>query len=468
MYFLIVFLINSSALFLFERDVVLSTSIYIYPIVFFYSLVVAFPLADAISGRRDIFDPVSMLSLFSLHFLIFSPLYQVSEGYYPYLNWSSVNASYVGTWFLIASLAVFCLLVPAYVLSRDIYFNKNIISIECQDADVLGRILNFFIAFSAIVKIYTLIHLGGFSGIAAAYTDRLEFGVSSYNPLKGIGALVYVGDALPVLIMIKIMLIWPRARLGLILALSVMLSVSLVGWYGSRSNIIYSVFFVFVYIHFLNKKLGVKWMLSAFLGLVVVMNAMIVYKFGGLDAIFDSNVRKEAFYKRGIDNPLAFVAVRDFGRMDVQTIAVTEVLAYDYPLALGRSYLGGVTSIVPSAIFPSRPENFTREKTEIIFPGATSSDDFETTLVFGGIGEAFVNFGFYSLFLFIALGFFMAKMSIFYQRATKLRQVIVLPVISLLPVAFLIYDSNSLMYFFAQFALFPLLLVVVMKFKESK
>lgn len=468
MYFLIVFLINSSALLLFERDVILNISLYIYPAIFFYSLIVAFPLVDVIAGRRDIFDPVSMLSLFSLHFLIFSPLYQVSENYYPYLNWSAVNTSYVGTWFLITSLAIFCLLTPAYVLSRGILPSKETIALECREVGSLIKILNIFIAISAFVKIYTLFHLGGFSGIAAAYTDRLEFGVSSYNPLKGIGALVYVGDALPVLLMIKIMLDWPRARLAIILTLSVILSVSLVGWYGSRSNIIYSIFFVLIYIHFINKKLGMKWMLSAFVGLIVVMNAMIIYKFGGLEAVFDANVRKEVFHKRGIENPLAFVAVRDFGRMDVQTIAVTEVLAYDYPLALGRSYFGGLTSIVPSAIFPSRPENFTKEKTEIIFPGATASDDFETTLVFGGVGEAFVNFGFYSFFVFLGVGLCIAKLSIFYQRAKKLRQVVILPVISLLPVAFLIYDSNSLMYFFAQFALFPLMLLMIMKFKESK
>ena len=86
----------------------------------------------------------------------------------------------------------------------------------------------------------------------------------------------------------------------------------------------------------------------------------------------------------------------DLARSDVQAYLLYRLYGGErnYKFAWGRTYLGAAASVVPSWIWPNRPETKVREGTEIqygIYPGAHTS--LVSTRQYGFAGEAMLNFG---------------------------------------------------------------------------
>ncbi|WP_157314426.1 hypothetical protein [Chitinibacter sp. GC72] len=421
------------------------------------------PLTEWLTSKRHILDPLPLFCMFSLHFVVFSPFLQYSMDFYPYLFWDDKNESFVKYWFLFAAVMTVIVVWVARknaILPMSMRGNQSLFRL---DKSVLS-VLCILLIVAVVAKCLVVLKFGGIGGLLSAYEDRLSVGVSSYNPLSGIGPVVYIGDSIPVLVALAMTFYFKNrepsvSTLFLAFLIFGIISLLVVGLTGSRSNFIYTVFFAFSYVALIVKRLNLKWIFLGVLLIFVFMNVYMAYKFGGVEALFDEGKRQEIMINRQIENPLAFVAMRDFGRMDVQVTAMREVALEDYPLSLGRSYIGGLASVIPSALFPNRPDSFTKEKTEIVFPGMAHVDEIETNLVFGGYGEAFVNFGYAAILLAIPFGFLIGSFSRkFYVSSHAPRDLALYPAYSILPIAILIYDSNSLMYFSMQFVLMPIII----------
>mgnify|MGYP003615552001 CR=1 FL=1 len=439
------------------------------------------PLAQWISGEIDAFDPLGLLALFAVHFFGVTPMYQYASASYPYLQWDSVTNGWVVYWFAVNSIlmsAFFFVLTKKssgiVFLSRERLNCEQPVATALYEKAIAYKIRGvaiFLLVIAVALKALILAKFGGLGGIMSAYQDRLEQGVTQYNPLAGLGALVYLSDAAPVLASIVIVLtcviIKPvrySAWGGWMLAIGIPVSFLYVGLVGSRSNTVYTAFILLCYASMFWRKLRAINIIIGGVLMVIFMNSYLAYKFGGIEAVFDENAKKAAFAARQLENPLEFLLIRDFGRMDVQVLAMREMFDEDYPPAWGRSYIGGVFSIVPSAIFPGRPENFTLEKTEIVFPGMTLNGEKATTLVFGGAGEAWVNWKWLAPLVIIPY-YFVVVLCVFYFRYGALGgwNKFLCPVYSLVPIALLVYDSNSMLYFLAQFALCPLIISLKIK-----
>ena len=444
-------------------------------------LSVSRPIAQWISGEIDAFDPLGLLALFAVHFFGVTPMYQYASASYPYLQWDSVTNSWVVYWFIVNSILMSGFFFVVTRKAAGIVFasreSQNIrrplvpTFYEKAVAHKIRSSAILLLLVAVALKILILAKFGGIGGIISAYQDRLEQGVTQYNPLAGLGALVYLSDAAPVLASIVIVLtcviikpvrgsVWG----GWMLAIGIPVSFLYVGLVGSRSNTVYTAFILLCYASMFWKKFKAINIIVGGVLMVVFMNSYLAYKFGGIEAVFNENAKKAAFVARQLENPLEFLLIRDFGRMDVQVLAMREMFDEGYPPAWGRSYVGGVFSIVPSAIFPDRPENFTLEKTEIIFPGMTLNGEKATTLVFGGAGEAWVNWKWLAPFGIVPY-YFVVIFCIFYFRAGVFGRwnKLLCPVYSLVPIALLVYDSNSMLYFLAQFALCPLIISLKIK-----
>jgi hypothetical protein len=92
--------------------------------------------------------------------------------------------------------------------------------------------------------------------------------------------------------------------------------------------------------------------------------------------------------------------VGDFGRADVQAFVLYKQCtdSSNYSYGWGRTYLGGLSILIPHSILPDRPATTFREGTEIV--GGTGSyvpDIAQTSKLFGLGGEAMLNFGLVSV-----------------------------------------------------------------------
>lgn len=434
-------------------------------------LIFSGPIACWASRRIDTFSPIVILSIFSISYFVLSPTYQICFRYFPYLNWSE---SY-NEWYVAWAYMQLCFVLIALLFYRITPAIKRKYAVSPSNNKQIRFMISMTIL-SFTLKILTFLYFGGIGGYISAYSDRIASGVIANNPFAGLGPLVLIGDMFPIffgttLIVILSEYTFFRKRYALFAFLIVMsiISIFVVGLRGSRSTVAFGLAVLALTYHYYVRRLSKGSLVWAAIGLVTFMNYYLIYKFGGIDAVFSETIRDSAFQARQIDNPIAFVFARDFGRMDMQTITLSRMIADDYPLSLGRSILSGFLSIVPSGLLPFRPETFILEKTEIIFPNRTFDARLATTFVFGGFGELFVNFGFASFLFAAPAGYALRKLNSAAASA-KLQHwtAIMAPAACLLPVAFIIYDSNSMMYFTVQFILPSWILATNIRRRDRK
>jgi hypothetical protein len=161
---------------------------------------------------------------------------------------------------------------------------------------------------------------------------------------------------------------------------------------------------------------------------------------------------------------LAWLMLTDFGRSDVQAILLYKITtpASDYQYAWGRTYLGGLASIVPRAIWPDRPYTKIMEATEAL-RGRGSYIPFvaQTNIVFGLAGEAMLNFGPAGVPLaFILLGFIVGKTrALIKNLQSPDSRRLLLPILVVACFVTLIADSDNLFPFLFRFSTMPFLLI---------
>lgn len=422
--------------------------------------ILAGPITAWLRSRRQTFDPVVLVSIFGLHFFVFGPVYQYSSRYFPYLRWTDAYDAWVVPWFWMQ----FIFLAVAFGTAGLFYRLPPASDAGRPDMPPgTKRLLFRALLVTLAVKILTLAMFGGFSGVAAAYSQRVAVGGLEYNPFAGIGTIVLVGDMFPVALGLYLIARFRDAKfflsgggLAAFTLLIAAVSMLFVGLQGSRSSVVFAIVLVLLSYHFLARNLRKRHLFMGALGLVAFMQVYLAYKFGGLDAVLDSTAREAAFAERQLTDEGSFVWIRDFTRMDTQVIALHSVLGEGFSLSWGRSLLSGITSILPSALVPWRDTTFILEKTQIISPGRSFTQAEATTLVFGMFGELLVNFG-AAVMLFAPLyGWLLALAKrVHFAARNSFSAALMAPAVALLPIALLVYDSNSLMFFLIQSCLLP-------------
>ena len=190
------------------------------------------------------------------------------------------------------------------------------------------------------------------------------------------------------------------------------------------------------------------------------------YKIAGVDGLTgEAEVHSER------EDVTQYMLVRDLGRMDIQSLALKRYLDEGYEYSLGRTYLVSIFSAIPKQVIPFYPDQITKEKTDILYgegrysPGATR----QTTLVMGQVGESFINFGVFGIFMFFAL---LGVLSGWIQRLIYSRHIDVLsmlvPFMSLTVVLLLITDMNVVFYQLVRYLLLPATLALLCMTREVR
>jgi hypothetical protein len=348
---------------------------------------------DWLRGRMDLMDPVGWVGLFGLHFFFLAPLLIVLWDYQmvylsPMMDWRP----WLGG---MGILNTFGLII--YHVSRrwiklwPVKPNRRIRTINSR---ILVIVLYFALSITLALQVIVYIQSGGFTG----YIE--EFETSRFT---GSGALFAFSESFPFLLLIGIVTYVRshgnrRSWMFILIILMIFFVVRLIfgGLRGSRSNTIFAMIWALGIIHLWLRPLPRRFLAaSAIIGLLFLY-VMGFYKALGSDfGRVIENPTQLSFFEKETNRTFQLALIGDLSRADTQAYIFHNLWRWpDFPYAWGRTYIGGYTIIIPSAIWPNKPDSKLREGTQAIHgvnsyrPGKLVS-----SRVYGLMGEAMLNFG---------------------------------------------------------------------------
>ena len=287
------------------------------------------------------------------------------------------------------------------------------------------------------------------------------------------GQVGMIAECFPIVAMIAYALLAQRNRAlatWAMLAATVLVMGILIfifgGLRGSRSNTLFSLFWVVGMIHFTIRPINRKVLVS---GLAVVMVLgyayTLVYKAGGLKSmsLFERGADFD-YLERKTGRSTEGMLLGDLGRSDMQAFLLRQSLNrdLDYDFGLGRTYYATLTRFIPSFIWPDRPLLKPFEGTEIQW-GKGSYDPLHrlASYVYGMAGEAILNFGPYGVpFVFLAWTLVVARGRkwILTMEPNDVRRLLS-PLVSLICFMILSSDSDNIFFTTFKWGTIPVLLL---------
>ncbi len=423
-------------------------------------------------GQFDTFDPLGLFSIFAGGFFVVIPSLQIGWDLWPYIEPLTNEREYFFIWALMnaAGLSLIAYLNPLQVTPQKLPLQNQTqpLALDLQRFNIAILVMGF-LCLGAFI--YVLSRFGGIEGYIAAYSQLLALGRSEYDPLAGLGIPMLLADNFRGLATIAALVWfrhkpWAKSRFGLALFMLMLMPIYLTigaGLHGSRAAVVFSLIGLVIGYHLLVKPLSRAFLLIGVVGFMFLMTILFFYKFDGINAlsnIFDAQYRAAVQDARN-QEALSYVLVRDIARLDIQLLAMKAYATLPLDYSWGRSYLTAPFAIVPS-IFFTQPAPITLEKTNILFgPGAYQSG-MSTPILLGQTGEMFVNFSYFGFLLsFVLMGLFLRWLQNFYQtRPTNDPQRLWLPVLVILPILLLIFDSNVIVMHLTRYLLLPYLLIL--------
>lgn len=436
---------------------------------------------DFVVGKIDTFDPVGIIGIIGYFLFFVSPVLQNSWDYWPFIPSLSQDSGWMLFW---AITNFFGVLIYQYISKFNIrsQVNKSGYYFNIKKFNIIMPIA---LLISFMMQVYVYSKFGGISGFVETFTSRQNDGLvkAGEDPFEGLGLPMLFAESFKILIAIYIIFNLSKLKKykSNLLFIFIMIAFVIIflffgGLRGSRSSTVFALFFAAGMYHYWVKKISIKFVLIGVLAVSSFLTTYYWYKIAGTEgvrAIFDSSYRSSLNSAR--QDVGKYVIVRDLGRMDVQTLALKRYLEEGYSYSYGRTYLTAFFSVVPKSIIPFKPDQITKEKTEILHGiGSYIKDEpRQTTLVLGQYGEAFINFGIVGiLFYFMVLGWIVRKLRqyIAVLQSWDVRRFL-LPMLTVIPILMLITDMNVLILNMTRYMLFPLLVFLLcltkVKFSSS-
>jgi hypothetical protein len=364
-------------------------------------LIVLIDAVDWFTGRYDLFDPAGILGLFMAHFFFSAPLMHIAYDYWmryviPPPDWRD----WLGwmAWLNFLGLIL-------YRVVRDFGFSTKEVPKKSTKWTLRRRPFLLLVigglAVTGALQTVVYIQSGGIIGYITAFED------SSEN-FRGMGFVFMISESFPILFLMFWVVCtqekkWAKSWPVIIAILAVYFVLKLLfgGLRGSRSNTIWGLFWAAGIIHLWVRPMSKKFIAIALVFLVTFMYIYGFYKAGGLDGIKafmeggEAKAELEQSHNRGIETTL----LADLGRSDVQAYVLYRMNIPDngFQYALGRTYLGSVTLLIPASIWPSRPLTKVKEGTEIQYGSIEDAPGQKfSSRIYGLAGEAMLNFGIFA------------------------------------------------------------------------
>jgi len=311
-----------------------------------------------------------------------------------------------------------------------------------------------FLVLTAALQAYVYSHFGGLRGYIDLFEKETHTGKSS---LTGWGWLFNISESFPRLALMAVtLMLWRRGKqswlvLGAILLVYFGLLILFGGLRGSKSNIVWSMFWAVAVVHFCLRPLTRKMVFAGLPALLGFMTVYSAYKHGGTKDFEKAIAGEDTKY----GSSLTKEALWDLSRSDVQAFLLYRMsrVGTDYKLSWGRTYVGALALLIPEALWPGRPPTKIQEGTQILW-GEDAVLIGKASNLYGLAGESMLNFGPASVP--IAFGLFAMCVRGVRSYVYRLRRydgrVFLLPVFLSLCILGLICDSDNVLFFFFQYA----------------
>jgi hypothetical protein len=442
-------------------------------------IVIGADAASWITGEVDVFDPIGILGLFGVHFFLLAPMLHVSCGYWaeetqPPADWRP----WLGA---MAALNLLGLLVYRFARA---YCGPGrpsaspVAAVWRVRPGAWGWWFGGALLLAGALQAWIYASYGGLWGYVSA-VQRAE------HSFLGSSWIAMVADSFPILAWMGYAILlrrrpapsWPT----LLCALAVFAALKLLfgGLHGSRSNTIFALFWAVGIVHLCIRPVPKKLILGGTAMLVLFMYVYGFYKSGGMEglqrALESSDARAQM--EEETHRPLRATVLGDLGRSDIQAAVLYRLTRpqSDYQLGLGRSYLGGLLTILPGPLWRDRPPTKVREGTEALYGRGSyrerplnatyDKDRFlgMSVAVYGLAGEAMLNFGpLAAPFSFAVLGLAVGRVRR-WAAAWRRRDVrwLLMPFLVNLCLVVLIGDSDNVVAFVMGAGLIPTLVLAM-------
>ncbi len=373
--------------------------------------------ADAVAWIRrrvDIFDPIGVLGLYGFYFFFLAPLLHVGWDQYtlfkvtPPFDWRN----WLGAMALLNLLGLLLYRLARWLTALTADRPRRLLAWRLQGwryTIVMGAAW----ALAALLLVRLFASFGGLAGYIASANNSSNW--------DGLGYTVAIAESLPILtFMAFVVFAANRAQLKrwpvllLVLVGIVALTLFARGLRGNRSDLIWPLFWILGLFHFNLRPLSRKWI---YLGLPLFLLFMYAYQFfdhfgpAGLGQITRPAAHEELAEQTGYS--FQAVILGDLGRSDVQAFLLYRLAQpeNDYHYAWGRTYVSGVSRMIPQSIM-ARPPNKVKEGTEAQYGwGTWVPISNSSSKVYGLAGEAMLNFTPWAVpIAFIGLGIYVGSL----------------------------------------------------------
>lgn len=426
-----------------------------------------------VSGRLDPFDPRGVVGMVGLHLFFIAPMllvwwdmeYDVATRPEDWRPWLGILST-----FLLLGLG-------CYRVAENLAYRKLRVrpSRWVIDEDRVFMVLVPALVLSGAAQAYLWLRYGGILGQFATY--------KSGDPSSLSGRFKYqlVAGAFPILLLILITLLRSRRARGgpqrgrysvafFLLGLTFILYFVTDGLRGSRSAIIWTLFWATGIIHYFWRRLSARVILAGLIPVFLFMYAYGLYKSYGrevMDVYEESRSITEMSERSG--RTVRRLLVRDLSRSDIQAFMTYRLLSENddaFALQWGATYAETVPRLlVPSWLWSGRPAvpKKARAAAALHYGGFVPFSE-RLSKVYGLAGEAMLNFHIYGVPLaFTVYGLIMGLYRRYRASFPALdARLYVAPFFANWFLAALIGDFDNLMVFTMTKGVFPLLVLVLL------
>ena len=349
--------------------------------------------ADAISwlrGKIDPFDPIGIIGLMLFLRYFVGTFFNVTlDHWLPYVQPPPDWRPWVGGMALLNLAGLLAYQSVRFVLGpREPLRPKRVLVLQER---VFTVTLYFFLAVAVIVQAGIYHHLDGIQGFISAYEQRSGW-------FEGAGPAFMLSESFPILAMMgyaayvktrHLSPSWPT--LLLVLGLFFVTKMLFGGLRGSRSEILFGLFWAVGIIHFWIRTVPKRLIVLGLAGGMVFAYAYGFYKGAGVEgvtALLDKEERGRVEQQTGRTMAAAWLG----SATQPYTLYRLMEEDRDYEYAYGMTYLGALAKTIPRTLWPSRPPGKIKEGTELFY-GEGAYPEKKATMVWGLAGEAMLNFG---------------------------------------------------------------------------
>lgn len=435
-------------------------------------VIIGIDLVEWLRGRIGLLDPNGLLGLLGYHFFFLAPLLMVIWNYrMKYLpDQPEDYRSWLGG---MAILNCAGLLIYRWTRKKSALrilrsqLRKPIRSMWKIEPKRFWVLFSLFTVVSCGTQIWIFISLGGIRGYMNMYTNWL----AGQDLFRGTALVFSVAESFPILLMIGIA-VWARNKqkswftLASLFCVLAVLELVAGGLRGSRGNVIWSLFWIAGMVHLYIRRLPRVVALIAICALYGFVSLYAAYKLHGTNLL--DQLALSGDYTSTISDTAegpATVLVGDFSRSDVQAYLLYKITNQQIPeYALGQSYLGALTMLIPHTLWENRPPTVVKWTTNAEYgTGAYESGYLQSSRIYGIAGEAMLNFGPIGLLLAYAVfGALVARIRVFMRTLQSGdSRLLMIPFVINSLFLLLLSDSDNCVFYLVKYGLMPVSLIIL-------